>query len=344
MHYQALGRTGLKVSRICLGTMTFGEQNSADEACRMLDFAVAGGVNFLDTAEMYPIPPRATTAGATELIIGDWLRQRGGRDRLVIATKIAGPGLQHLQRRPSAFTRDAIRSAIDGSLRRLQTDYIDLYQLHWPERKANFFGQLGYRYDASDAFTPFAEVLAALAAEIADGRIRAIGVSNETPWGLMRMLALAEAEGLPRLAGIQNPYNLLNRSFEVGLAEVALREDCGLLAYSPLAFGTLSGKYLNGEPLTAARLTLFPQYCRYTGARAVAATGDYCAIARRCGYDPAQMALAAVIRQPFVTATIIGATTLSQLATNLAAETLELSPDALAAIEAVHVDNPNPAP
>lgn len=344
MRYQPLGRTGLMVSRICLGTMTFGEQNSTEDAHRQLDRAVAAGVTFIDTAEMYPIPPSARTAGATETIIGAWLKRRGDRDRLVIATKITGPGLDHLARRPRAFSRDAIRTAIDGSLRRLQTDHIDLYQLHWPERKANYFGPLDYRHDEDSEFTPFVEVLAALADEMAAGRIRAVGVSNETPWGMMRFLAVAEAAGLPRPASVQNPYSLLNRVFEVGLAEIALRETCGLLAYSPLAFGTLSGKYLDGERPAAGRLTLFPQYRRYTGPRAVAATRLYTDIARRHGLDPAQMALAAVIRQPFVTAAIIGATTLAQLDTNLAAETLVLPPEVIEEIEAVHADNPNPAP
>jgi Predicted oxidoreductases (related to aryl-alcohol dehydrogenases) len=343
MKYQPLGRTGMMVSRICLGTMTFGEQNSPADADQQLDHAVASGVNFFDMAEMYPIPPRAPTAGATEVIFGAWLKRRGGRDRVVLATKIAGPGLDHLNRTPRAFARSAIREAVDGSLRRLQTDYIDLYQLHWPERKTNYFGQLGYRHDES-AFTPFAEVLDALAVEIKDGRIRAIGLSNETPWGLMRCLADADAAALPRPASIQNPYSLLNRTFDIGLAEIAIREQCGLLAYSPLGFGTLSGKYLHGEQPANARLTLFPFYQRYSGSRAVAATQAYVEIARRHGLDPAQMALAAVIRQPFVTAAIIGATTFEQLNTNLAAEALELTPAVVDEIEAVHADNPNPAP
>lgn len=344
MKYQPLGRSGLMVSRICLGTMTFGQQNSPDEAFHQLDLATQAGVNFLDTAEMYPIPPNGRTGGATETIIGTWLARRGGRDQLVLATKVAGPGLNHLTRRPSAFARESIRAAVDGSLRRLQTDYIDLYQLHWPERKANFFGQLGYRHVDDADFTPFVEVLSALADEVASGRIRHIGVSNETPWGLMRYLAAAEAAGLPRPVSIQNPYSLLNRSFEVGLAEIAIREDCGLLAYSPLAFGTLSGKYLNGEQPKTGRLSLFPQYGRYTGARAIAATRTYLAIACRHGLDPAQMALAAVLRERFVTAAIIGATTLSQLETNLAAESLVLSPEVVAELDAAHAENPNPAP
>lgn len=344
MKYQPLGRTGIMVSRLCLGTMTFGEQNTAEDACRQLDRAVAAGINFLDTAELYPIPPRAATAGATESIIGDWLRKRRCRDRIVVASKVAGPGLDHLQREPRAFAAKAIRKALDDSLKRLQTDYLDLYQLHWPERKTNFFGQLGYQHDDSDEFTPFAEVLAAIDGEIRAGRVRAFGLSNETPWGLMRFLALADAEGLPRPASIQNPYSLLNRSFEIGLAEIAVREACGLLAYSPLGFGTLSGKYLDGEPPPHGRLTLFPQYRRYTGTRAVAATRAYTTIARRHGLDPAQMALAAVIRQPFVTAAIIGATTLEQLDTDLRSETLTLPPPVVDEINAIHADNPNPAP
>lgn len=344
MKYQPLGRTGPMVSRICLGTMTFGEQNTAEDAYRQLDRAMDAGVNFIDTAEMYPIPPQAGTAGVTETILGEWLARRRCRQRVILATKVAGPGLDHLARTPRAFAPRSIRAAIDGSLRRLRTDSIDLYQLHWPERKANFFGQLGYRHDDSADFTPFAEVLAALADEIKAGRLRAIGVSNETPWGLMRFLDLAESCGLPRPLSIQNPYSLLNRTFEIGLAEISVREACGLLAYSPLGFGTLSGKYLDGRKPPRARLTLFPHYRRYASARAAAAVAAYVAIARRFDLDPAQMALAAVIRQPFLTSTIIGATTLEQLDSNLAAETLELSPEVLEAIEAVHADNPNPAP
>jgi aryl-alcohol dehydrogenase-like predicted oxidoreductase len=343
MQYRPLGRTGLSVSAICLGTMTMGEQNSREDGFQQLDRAIAAGVTFIDAAEMYPIPPRAETATRTESIIGDWLASRGGRDRLVIATKIAGPGLDYLRATRRPFAAATLREAIRGSLGRLRTDWIDLYQLHWPERKTNTFGQLGYVHHDSD-FTPFEDVLATLAEEIAAGRIRAIGLSNETPWGLMRCLAAAERDGLPRVASIQNPYSLLNRSFEVGLAEPAVREDCRLLAYSPLAFGTLSGKYLGGARPPGARMTLFPQYRRYSSPRAEAATHAYVAIARHAQLDPAQMALAFVLQRPFVTAAIIGATTLAQLATNLAAGELVLPPEVSAEIEAVHAGNPNPAP
>ncbi|MGF1640407.1 MAG: aldo/keto reductase [Rhodospirillales bacterium] len=339
-----LGRTGLTVSRICLGTMTFGEQNSEAEAFAILDRAVEAGVTFVDTAEMYPVPPRAATAGRSEEILGRWIGSRRRRDGLVVATKITGPGWAHIRGGDGRFGRRQIDAAVDGSLRRLAIDAIDLYQLHWPERPTNMFGRRGYVHEAAGDWTPFEETLAALARHVAAGKIRAVGVSNETPWGVMRLLTLAERSGLPRIAAIQNPYSLLNRLFEVGLAEVAIGEDCGLLAYSPLAMGTLSGKYLGGRTPAGARLTLFPDYRRYTKPRAVAATEAYVALARRFGLDPAQMALAYVRSRPFVTSMIIGVTTLEQLRTDLAAADLALDPEVVAGIEAIHQDNPDPAP
>ena len=344
MDYVSLGRTDLSVSRVCLGTMTWGEQNTRDDAFRQLDRALDAGVNFIDTAEMYPIPPRGGSAGETERIIGEWIAARGARDRVVLATKITGPGLGHIRGGNAGHDRNGIRQAVEDSLRRLRTDVIDLYQIHWPERRTNYFGQRGYVHRDDGFWTPLAEVLDALADQVTDGKVRAVGVSNETPWGVMSYLARAGLNGLPRMASIQNPYSLLNRLFEVGLAEVAHREDCGLLAYSALGFGTLSGKYLDGAAPPHGRLTLFPQYGRYTKPNGVRATQEYVALAQRHGLDPAQMALAFVLSRPFVTSVIIGATTMDQLESNLGAVDVRLPDDVLAQIDAIHEANPNPAP
>lgn len=343
MQTRPLGDTGIEVSRLCLGTMTFGEQNSEAEAHEQLERAVAFGINFIDTAEMYPVPPRAETQGRTESYIGSWLKRRGSRDDVIIATKAAGPGLEHIRGGPR-LTRAHLHQAIDESLERLQTDYVDLYQLHWPERKANFFGKLGYVHDQEEDATPLEETLAALKELVDAGKVRAIGLSNDTPWGVMRALHLAESQGLPRVASVQNPYNLLNRSFEVGLAEIAHRERVGLLAYSPLAFGMLSGKYLDGARPEGARLTLFERFQRYTNPQAQAATAEYVRIAQEAGLDPAQMALAFVNSRPFLTSNIIGATSMAQLESNLASESLRLDGEVLEAIEEVHRRHSNPAP
>ncbi|WP_043529165.1 NADP(H)-dependent aldo-keto reductase [Litchfieldella xinjiangensis] len=343
MQIRPLGDTGIEVSRLCLGTMTFGEQNSESEAHEQLDRAVAFGINFIDTAEMYPVPPMAETQGRTEQYIGTWLKARGSRDDLILATKAAGPGMSHIRGGPR-LTRDHLQRAIDTSLKRLQTDYIDLYQLHWPDRSTNFFGKLGYVPDDNEDATPLEETLSALKELVDAGKVRAIGLSNETPWGVMRSLHLAETLGLPRVASIQNPYNLLNRSFEVGLAEIAHRERVGLLAYSPLAFGMLSGKYLDGARPPKGRLTLYERFKRYTSDLADEATRAYVGIAREHGLDPSQMALAYVNSRPFLTSNIIGATTMAQLETNLASESLKLDQEVLDAIEAVHQRIPNPSP
>ncbi|RMG31686.1 MAG: NADP(H)-dependent aldo-keto reductase, partial [Gammaproteobacteria bacterium] len=338
--------SGIEVSLICLGTMTFGEQNSPREAFAQMDLALERGVNFFDTAELYAIPPRPETYGRTEEILGEWLRRTGKRDQVVLATKIAGPGedwIPWIRGGRTRYTRAQIRAALDGSLRRLRTDYVDLYQLHWPERQTNYFGRLGYT-PQEDRFTPFEETLEALAGEMDRGRIRAWGLSNETPWGTMRFLALADRLGLPRPVSIQNPYNLLNRTYEIGMAEISWREGCGLLAYSPLAFGVLTGKYLHGARPAGARLTRFPHYTRYSNPEAEAATAAYVNLAREHGLDPAQMALAFVHSRPFVTSTLVGATTLEQLETNLASAELVLPPSVLDGIEAIHRRQPNPAP
>lgn len=343
MQTRPLGDTGINVSRLCLGTMTFGEQNSEAEAHAQLDRAVEFGINFIDTAEMYPVPPKGETQGQTERYVGSWLKSHAKREELVIATKVAGPGMEHI-RGGSRLTRTHVHQAIDTSLERLQTDYIDLYQLHWPDRNSNFFGKLGYKADADEDATSLEETLSALKELVDAGKVRAIGLSNETPWGVMHSLQLADKLGLPRIASVQNPYNLLNRSFEVGLAEIAHRERVGLLAYSPLAFGVLSGKYLNGAQPAKGRLTLYERFKRYTSDIAEQASRAYVDIARKHGLDPAQMALAFVNSRPFLTSTIIGATTMDQLETNLASEELVLDPATLEDIEAVHARISNPCP
>jgi len=347
MQYRKLGNTGIDVSAICLGTMTWGEQNTQTEAFRQMDYALSQGVNFFDTAELYPIPPQARTYGRTEEIIGNWLRKSGNRNRIILASKIAGPGpgwVDHIRNGRTHFNRRHLEAALDASLQRLQTDCIDLYQLHWPERDTNFFGKLGFTPGEQDDFTPAAETLQVLDDFIKAGKIRHIGLSNETPWGIMRFLQTAETQGLPRIVSVQNPYSLLNRSYEVGCAEVSWREHCGLLAYSPLGFGVLSGKYLNGARPDGARLTLFPDYTRYSSPSAYAATARYAALARRHDLDCAQMALAFVNSRRFLTSTIVGATSLEQLRSNIASIGLELPGEVLEEIQAIHEAHPNPSP
>ncbi len=338
MEYRRLGRTELRVSAICLGTMTWGEQNSEAEAHAQMDLALDRGVNFWDAAEMYPVPPRAETYGRTESYIGTWLARRGGRDRIVLATKVAGPDarLTYVRDGRLRLDRRNIEAALDASLARLRTDYVDLYQLHWPDRRTNIFGRLAYDGPADDDGTPVEESLAVLDDLVRAGKIRHVGLSNETAWGTMRFLALAETGRGPRMVSVQNPYGLLNRSFEVGLAEVAAREQCGLLAYSPLGMGVLSGKYLDGAAPAGARLTLFEQFRRYRGPQADAATAAYVALARERGLDPARMALAFVNGRPFVTSTIVGATDLDQLAVDIASIELRLDQETLDAIDAIH--------
>ncbi|MCG7913168.1 MAG: NADP(H)-dependent aldo-keto reductase [Candidatus Thiodiazotropha weberae] len=346
MIYRSLGNSQIKVSALSLGTMTFGEQNSEAEAHVQLDRAIDAGINLIDTAEMYPVPPKANTQGETERHIGSWLARRGRREQLVLATKVAGPAdwLSYLRDGNLHLDRSNIEAALEQSLQRLQTHYIDIYQLHWPDRKTNYFGALGYRHPKHESATPIEETLEVLGDLKKAGKIRHIGVSNETPWGLMRYLQVAEQKGLPRVVSIQNPYNLLNRSFEIGLAEIAHRESCGLLAYSPMAFGVLSGKYLEGKQPANARLTLFDRFTRYTNPQASAATERYVALAREHGLDPGQMALAYVTSRPFVTSTIIGATTQQQLEMNLASIDLSLDREVLEGIEKIHTEQPNPSP
>lgn len=346
MEYRPLGRSGLNVSALCLGTMTFGEQNSEAEAHAQLDRAIAAGINLIDTAEMYPVPPRAETQGLTERYIGSWLTKRGHRDKLIIATKVAGPAdwLGYLRDGHPRLDRINIEAALDNSLQRLGTDYIDIYQLHWPDRETNYFGRLGYTHPAQERSVPIQETLEVLADLVTQGKIRHIGVSNETPWGVMQYLQLSQRYDLPRVVSIQNPYNLLNRTFEIGLSEIAHREQCGLLAYSPMAFGVLSGKYLNQQRPANARVTLFSRFNRYSNPESEWATERYATLAREHGLSPAQMALAWVTSRPFVTSNIIGATTLAQLDENLDSSDLQLPTEVLEGIEMIHQRQPNPAP
>jgi len=346
MQYEVLPQIDEKVSKICLGTMTWGQQNNEREGHEQMDLALSEGVNFWDCAEMYPSPPDKDKQGDTERIIGTWFAKTQQRDKVILASKMSP--MSFLRDGNSRFNAEHISSAIDGNLQRLQTDYIDLYQLHWPERQSNFFGQRGYDSEMSaqslDDLTPFLETIQALNDEIKKGRIRAYGLSNDTAWGLMRYLWEADKNGLIAPITVQNPYSLLNRLYEVGMAEIAHRENVGLLAYSPLGFGVLSGKYLGGKKPAGARLTMYDRFQRYINEQALAATEQYAKIASDAGLDMAQMALAFVNSRPFVTSNIIGATSIEQLKSNIDSVNLTLSDDVLAAIKAVHTQQPNPSP
>lgn len=346
MQYTNLSNTDIKVSKIALGTMTFGEQNSEKEAHEQLDFALENGINFIDTAEMYAVPGRKETQGKTEQFIGSWLVNRKNRAQIILATKIAGPNPNFSYIRPKlGFTKHDFEDAIHKSLTRMQTDYIDLYQLHWPDRNANFFGKLGYLHQQDEVWEDnIGEVVHLLDEFVKSGKIRHYGLSNETPWGVMRHIQESNIQQKTRLVSIQNPYSLLNRTYEVGLAEINMREKIGLLAYSPLGFGVLSGKYRNHQLPDKARLTLFPQMSRYSKVLVENAVEKYAKIAENNGMSLAQMALAFVNQQAFVTSTIIGATNLTQLEENIKSIDLHLSKEILEEIEKIHTLIPNPAP
>jgi aryl-alcohol dehydrogenase-like predicted oxidoreductase len=346
MEYTSLGQTKIKVSKVCLGTMTFGEQNSESEGHQQMDYALDQGVNFFDTAELYAVPSNPNNSGKTEEIIGSWFKASGKRDQVILGTKITGPSANLKYIRDSLeYNREQINLAVDRSLGRLKTDYIDLYQLHWPERKANFFGKRGFQYDPDEGWEDnFLDILQCMQDLIDAGKVRHFGISNETPWGLMHFLQLAKKHKLPRCVSIQNPYNLLNRTFEIGLAEIAMREKAGLLAYSPMAFGLLSGKYHKGLAEEDARINKYHQMSRYNGKNTRQATTLYMEIAERHHLNMAQMALAFVHSRPFVTSTIIGATSMDQLKENIDSIYVELPSEVLKEMEAVHEDIPNPAP
>lgn len=350
MQYRRLGVTDIEVSLISLGTMTYAEQNTESEAFDQMDTAWNSGINLFDTAEMYPVPPSAVTYGQSEVIVGNWWTQRNiSRDDLVISTKVTGngthnPGFEHIRGGPR-LSESHILEAADHSLKRLQTDYIDLYQLHWPERRTNFFGRLGYQHIQDDLAVDLEESLLALAKLLEAGKIRHYGLSNETPWGVMEVCRLAKSHGLPAPVSIQNPYNLLNRSYEVGLAEISIREQIGLLAYSPLAFGLLTGKYYAGARPENSRLTLYERFQRrYAKPNSLAAADAYVDLAKQHGIDPALMSLAYINQQPFLTSNIIGVTTVEQLQLNIQSISTELSGELLEDIEAIHQRYPNPAP
>ena len=346
MEFRKLGNTDIDVSLICLGTMTWGEQNSEKEAHEQLDYALDSGINFIDTAELYPVPPKKETQGLTDQYIGNWIGLRKNRDKFILASKVTGrSGMDWFRGPETRLDRDNILQSVEDSLKRLKTDYIDLLQLHWPDRKSNFFGNLDYKHSEEDDFIPLELQLEALAELVKSGKVRYIGLSNETPWGVAKFLELSKTNNLPRIVSVQNPYSLLNRSFEIGLSEIAIRENCGLLAYSPLAFGVLSGKYLGGKKPKGARLTLFgDQFTRYTKERSIQATEEYERIAKKHNLDFAQMSLAFINRQPFLTSNIIGATTMEQLKSNIGSLGISLSEDIISDIETVHSSNPNPSP
>ncbi|CAL2081811.1 NADP(H)-dependent aldo-keto reductase [Tenacibaculum sp. 190524A02b] len=346
MKYTTLPNTDIKVSKICLGTMTWGNQNTEAEGHEQMDYALEKGVNFFDTAELYAVPATAETYGATEKIIGTWFKKTGNRDKVVLASKIAGAGDYTAHIRKDGFSKRAIKEAIEGSLQRLQTDYIDLYQLHWPSRGVNCFGVRDYPYKtATEEAENHLEILETLNDFIKEGKIKHIGLSNETPWGTMKYLETAKNHNLPRPLTIQNSYSLIHRSYEYGMSEVSLREDIGLLAYSPLAQGVLSGKYLKGGQPDGARGTLFPRFiARYKTGSSEKAVEEYLAIAQKHGLTLTQLSLAYINQLPFVTSNIIGATKMEQLKENIDSINIELSEEILQEIEAVHSLIPNPAP
>jgi aryl-alcohol dehydrogenase-like predicted oxidoreductase len=347
MIYNKIGSSDLKVSRICLGTMTWGEQNTQEEAFEQMDYAIEQGINFFDTAELYPVPPTEPTYTRTETIIGNWFKTRGSRDKVILASKVIGrsPGLHWIRGENNCLDEANIEEALAGSLKRLQTDYLDLYQFHWPDRNANFFGKLGFRYSKDEYWDKIEASLEAASKLVRAGKVRYLGISNETAWGMMKFLEIAKSKGLEKIISIQNPYSLVNRSFEVGCAEVCHREQVGLLAYSPLAFGVLSGKYDNGARPEKARLTLYSNhFSRYLAGQTLKAAEAYNALARDQGLSPAQMALAFVNQRSFLAANIVGATQMDQLKENIETINIHLSDDLLKKIEDIHDIYTYPAP
>ena len=346
MKYAHLPHTDIEVSKICLGTMTWGNQNTEAEGHEQMDYALDQGINFFDTAELYSIPAHPDRKSNTEKIIGTWFKKNGNRDKVVLASKIAGKADFTKFIRTTGFTRASIIEALEGSLKRLQTDYIDLYQLHWPERNTNYFGQRGYTHQVTDYWEDnIHQVLETLRDLMREGKIRHVGISNETPWGTMRFLEESKVHAsLPRMITIQNPYSLLNRLFEVGMAEISMRENIGLLSYSPLGFGVLSGKYLGNRLPEGSRIALFPNYKRYSSDTAVKATQKYYELAQEHNISLAQMALAYVNTRPFLTSNIIGATTMKQLQENIGSIDITLTSEIMEGIEKIHNEHPNPAP
>ena len=353
MRFKKLGSSEIDLSVISLGTMTFGEQNSPTEAFKLMDFAAENGINYFDTAEIYPVYPKKETCGLSEKIIGDWLKIKKKRNKIIIGSKVASnhpagigatklswirDGGEHLR-----FDKKNMNSAIDGSLKRLKTDYIDIYQLHWPERKVGMFGQLDFEYDPKDYWTPMEVVLENLESLIKSGKVRYVGLSNETPWGILNFLKISEKKNLPRIMSIQNCYNLLNRVYDIANSEVSIRENCGLLAYSPLAGGRLSGKYIAGNRPKNCRYTMWPgRFSRHLTERGEFAVTKYVDLAKKYNIQPCTLANAFVINRPFVTSSIVGATSIKNLKETISAIDINLSNEMLAEIEKIHLSDPNP--
>ena len=345
MNYKKLGNTDIDVSTICLGTMTWGEQNTQEEGFEQMDYALDEGVNFWDTAELYAIPPKKNTYGKTEEVIGNWFQKSKKREKVILATKVSGPGLSWIRGGGNQFDDKNLNEAVNDSLKRLKTDYIDLYQLHWPERKSNFFGKLGYEHEDKNEWNKFEDILASLNKIVKAGKIRHVGLSNETAWGLSKFLEISNNKNLPRMMSVQNPYSLLNRTYEVGLAEISIREKSGLLAYSPLAFGFLTGKYRNQELPENSRMKLFGEnFVRYKTENGQLAIEKYYEIAKKHQLDFAQMSLKFCEVQPFITSVIIGATTMDQLKINIESVNVNLEEDVINDINEVQKIYPNPCP
>ncbi len=346
MKFKKLGNTDLNVSLICLGTMTYGEQNTQDEGFQQMDYAVEKGINFFDTAELYAIPPKEKTYGKTEEIIGNWFKKRNNRKKIILASKIAGPGLKWIRGGGDQFSSKSIEEALNDSLRRLKTDYIDLYQLHWPERNTNYFGELNYEHDEKEKkWNSFESILKTLKKFIDQGKIRYIGLSNETPWGFSKFLQIAKEQKLPRMVSVQNPYSLVNRSYEIGMSEISIREKAGLLAYSPLAAGYLTGKYRNNQMPKNSRMDLFyDNYPRYHNQRTYSAVDEYFNIAQKYKVSLTQLSQAFVNSRDFVTSNIIGATKMDQLKENIDSINISLNQKIIDEINLVHERTPNPAP
>ena len=345
MKFKKLGNTDLDVSLICLGTMTWGTQNTEKDAFEQMDYSVSQGVNFFDTAEIYSVPPTSDSYGKTEVMIGNWFEKRKNRDKIVLASKVAGPGCDWIRGGGNNFDEKKIGEAIDGSLKRLKTDYIDLYQLHWPERSTNFFGRRDYSYDNKEGeWNSFENILDALCKHIRSGKIRYIGMSNETPYGLSRYLEISKNKGAPRMMSVQNPYSLVNRTYEIGMSEISIRQKCGLLVYYPLAAGALSGKYRNGEMPKNSRMALFKGWERHLNPLAMRAYDEYYKLAKDFNLTMVQLAQSFVNSRPFVTSNIIGATTMEQLKENIDSVNIDFTDEMMERVDKIHNENPNPSP
>ena len=345
MKFKKLGNTDLDVSLICLGTMTWGTQNTEKDAFEQMDYSISQGVNFFDTAEIYSVPPNSDSYGKTEIMIGNWFEKRKNRDKIILASKVAGPGCDWIRGGGNNFDEKKIGEAIDGSLKRLKTDYIDLYQLHWPERSTNFFGRRDYSYNNKEGeWNSFENILDALGKYIKSGKIRYIGMSNETPYGLSRYLEISKNKGAPRMMSVQNPYSLVNRTYEIGMSEISIRQKCGLLVYYPLAAGALSGKYRNGEMPKNSRMSLFKGWERHLNPLAMRAYDEYYKLAKDFNLTMVQLAQSFVNSRPFVTSNIIGATTMEQLKENIGSVNIDFTDEMMERVDKIHNENPNPSP